>query len=90
MKGGPKKAFSDKYNLDSPSNLANWFNALLSLTPQDNLELLAEINVKGDGKTKFFVSTWTTYANMKAKLSDAEEYGHPFPGRWSDLDNDDV
>ena len=42
----------------------------------------------GDGRTKFAVSNWAIYTNVKGQMANAGEYGHPFAGRWSEFDND--
>ncbi len=90
VKGSPSKQFLEKYHLNERSHPDDWLNALIPLTPRDNLELIKDIDVKGNGSTKFSVSNWTTYTNCKARLSNAGEFGHQFAGRWKDIDNDDV
>ncbi len=82
--------FLEKYNLDETSHSADWFNALLPLTGRDNLELIDNIDVKNDKRTKFLVANWTAYTNCKARIANAGEFGSPFAGRWRDLSNDDV
>ncbi len=90
MKSGPSKQFLCKYKIDGHSHPCNWFNAILPLMPKDNLESIEDIDVNGDGRTKFAVSNWTAYTNLKAKLSNAREYGYPFARRWSELTTDEV
>ncbi len=64
-------------------------NALLPLTPCDNLEI-KEVNVKGDKQTNFLVSNFTVYTNMKAGFANVGKWGHSFAWRWEYLTNDDV
>ena len=71
--GGPNKSFLKKHGLDENSHPADWFNALMPLTPKDNLEHLSDVDVKGDGKTKFAISNWTPYTNQKASMENAGE-----------------
>ncbi len=75
--GGPNPLFLQKFNLDQLSHPADWINALLPLTLLDNL--INNVNITGDGKTKFYVANWTTYTYTKAMLSTAGQFGHPFP-----------
>jgi len=49
----------------------DWLNALMSMFPEDNLEDPLGANVKEDGVSKFSVSQWTAYSNMKATLVNA-------------------
>ena len=53
--GGPNKSFLKKHGLGKHSHPADWFNALMPLTPKDNLEHLSDVDVKGDGKTKISI-----------------------------------
>ena len=53
---GPNKSFLEKHELDEHSHPADWFNALMPLTPKDDLEHLSDVDVKGDGKTKSAIS----------------------------------
>jgi len=76
-KGGPCSRFCLKYGLDEKSHPADWLDSLLPLTPKDNLEDLAEIDVTGDRKTKFAISNWTSYTAAKARISAVGQ-------RWSD------
>mmetsp|Transcript_14413 Transcript_14413/g.30257 ORF Transcript_14413/g.30257 Transcript_14413/m.30257 type:complete len:556 (-) Transcript_14413:739-2406(-) len=87
-KGGPNRKFLEKYRLNETSHPADWVNALLPLTPSDNLESIEDVDVKGDKRTKFSVSNWTSYTNMKATI--AGERGHSVTGRWTNMTNDDV
>ncbi len=89
-KGGPKLSFLEKYKLDEESHPANWLNLLLPLTPMDNLELLEDVDVKGDKRNKFSVANWTAYTNTKAKISNAREWGHKLAGQLTDVTIDDV
>lgn len=73
--GGPKMDFIKEHNLSRKSHLMNWFNALMTLTPGDNLETLEEVDVTGDSKTKFAISNWTAYTNTKAMLVSADQSG---------------
>ena len=67
-----------------------WFNALLPQTPKDNNEKLKDIDVKGYGKTKFAMSNWTSYTNMKASIANAGEEGHIFAGKYKTFKNNDL
>ena len=40
------------------------------------MEHLSDVDVKGDGKTKFAVSNWTSYTNQKASMENSGEEGH--------------
>ena len=89
-RGGPNSDFLKKHALDEHSHPMDWFNALLPMTPKDNLEDAAKANVKGDRTTKFSVSSWAAYTNSKAKLVNAGGKGQIFEGRWKDLEPEDV
>ncbi len=65
-KGGSKWMFMEKYHFNEYSHLADWLNSLLPLTLHNNLETIESVDVKGDKKTKFSVSNWTSYTNTKA------------------------
>ena len=52
------------------------------MTPVDNKECPKKANVTGDKKTKFSVSNWTKYSNMKAMAENAGEEGHIFEGKY--------
>ena len=67
-----------KHGLDEHSYPMDWFNELLPQTPKDNNEKLKDIDVKGDGKTEFAMSNWTSYTNMKESIANAGEEGHIF------------
>lgn len=69
---GPTLSFLKKYKLDEKSHPADWLNALRLLTLKEKLELVDDVNVKGDWKTKFAISNWTAYTNMKTKITNAE------------------
>ncbi len=90
VKGGTSKQFLEKYHSNECSNAADWFDALLPLTQRDNIESIKDIDVKGSGSTKFYVSNWTTYTNCKARLSNAGNFGHRFVEWLKDIDSDDV
>jgi hypothetical protein len=68
----------------------DWFTALVPLTPNDNKEDLSVANVKGDRRTKFALSNWTTYSNTKAMLCNAGEKGHIFAGKHCQFKNQDI
>ena len=76
--GDPNKHFLRKHGMDKHSHPMYWFNALLPPTPKDNRVKLKDINVKGYGKTKFDMSNWMSYTNMKASIAHAGEEGHIF------------
>eukprot|EP00957_Ditylum_brightwellii_P148155 11280234-Ditylum_brightwellii.AAC.1 len=65
-KGGPCMEFYKNYGVDKNSHHAEWFNALTPLTPEDNLEDIAEVDVTCDRKTKVCVANWTAYTATKA------------------------
>ena len=88
-RGRPCPEFLRKYGLDRLSHPANWFNSVLPLTPKDNFEEIGDVDLTGDGRTKFSVSNWTIYTNVKGHMANAREYGHTFAGRWSEFDNDE-
>ena len=88
--GGPSSAFLRRYNLDENSHPADFWSALMPLTPKDNKEDTIKANVKGDRKTKFAVSNWTSYTNAKANLVNAGEEGHIFAGRYTPFTNLDI
>ena len=56
---GPDPKFIEKYGLDKLSILDDWLNAILPILPQDNLEPLSEVNVTGEGRTKFCIANYT-------------------------------
>ncbi len=84
-RGGPYSDFLKKYKLDENSHPIHWLNAILPLTPTDNLEDVSKANVTEDGKTKFSVSMWTAYNNKKALFENAGEPGHIYAGKWKTL-----
>ena len=61
--------FLKKHGLDKHSHPMNWFNALLPMTPKDNLEDPSKASVKGNRRTKFGVSNWSAYTNAKQSSS---------------------
>ena len=60
----------------------DWFNALMPMRPEDNLEDPAVANVKGDKRSKFSVSNFAAYSNTKATMVNAGEKGHIFEGKY--------
>ena len=82
VKGGPNIAFLKKHKLNENSHPLDWFNAVLPLTPDDNLEDVADIDVKGNGKSKFAISNWTAYTSSKAAICNAGEDGYIFAGKY--------
>ena len=58
----------------------DWFNDMIPVPPEENLENPEVDNVKGDKKSKFLVSQWSAYSNAKASLTNAGEKGHIFLG----------
>ena len=88
--GGPNKDFLKKYGLNEKSHPMDWLNAILPLTQKGNLEEIQDIDVKGDGISKFSVSNWTSYTNAKAMLSRAGEKGHIYKDKWKDFNDDDI
>eukprot|EP00957_Ditylum_brightwellii_P069064 5242665-Ditylum_brightwellii.AAC.1 len=69
--GGPCTFFCRKYGLDIKRHPPDWFNALLHITPKDNMEDMLEVDVMGDKTTKFCVSNWTSYTGRYKDLSTA-------------------
>ncbi len=53
VKSSPSKQFLEKYHLNESSHPADWFNALIPLTPHDNFESIEDIDVKMNGSTNF-------------------------------------
>jgi len=88
--GGPNMEFLNKHGLDEHSHPMDWFNALLPMTPNDNLEDLVKANVKCDKTWKFAVSNWAEYMNTKAKLSNAGKEGYIFAGVYRDFQPQDI
>ena len=77
-----------KYGLERLSHPEDWFDIFLPLTPKDNFDEIGDVDVTGDGRTKFAVSNWTIYTNVKGQMANTGEYGNPFAGRWSEFDNE--
>ena len=83
--GGPNKSFLKKHVLDKYNHPADWFNALMPLTPKDNLEHLSDVDVKRDGKTKFAilhqlldpVNEWPKRYKNNGKNESGKRSGHP-------------
>mmetsp|Transcript_34408 Transcript_34408/g.74376 ORF Transcript_34408/g.74376 Transcript_34408/m.74376 type:complete len:121 (-) Transcript_34408:1533-1895(-) len=48
VKGGPNMEFLRRHMLDEHSHPMDCFNALMPLTPRDNIEDVTAANVKGD------------------------------------------
>jgi len=66
IQGGPNGAFIEKHNLNQQSHPINWMNALLPMVLAYNLEDPQWANIIGDEETKFALSYWTIYSNLKA------------------------
>ncbi len=47
-KGGPKLSFLERYKLDEKIHPTNCLNVLLPLVTRDNLELMEDVDMKGD------------------------------------------
>ena len=90
MYGGPNKDFLKKHGLNEKSHPMNWLNYILPLTAEDNLEDIAAVDAKGDGKTKFSVANWTKYTNSKAYLAGAGEPGNIYAGNFTPFNDDDI
>ncbi len=88
--GGPSTNFLRRYNLDENSHPMDWFTAFMPLTPDDNKEDPAVVNVKGDRRTKFAVLNWTAYSNTKAMPNGTGEEGHIFAGKHKPFKNQDI
>jgi hypothetical protein len=60
------------------------------LTPDMNREDPGVANVKGNKTTKFAISNWTAYSNMKGMICNAGEPGHIFAGKFKPFKNEDI
>ncbi len=89
-KGGPNSSFLKKYGLNEHSYPVHWLNALLPMYRNDNHESIKDVDVTNDGKTKFSVSMWTMYTNMKASFENAGEPGHIYAGKWKNFSTDEI
>ena len=49
----------------------NWFRSCMPLYPSDNLEDFKSIGAIGNGTTKFSVSNWRGYTNLKVEMAGA-------------------
>ncbi len=78
------------WNQCANNHPCNWFNGLLPLTLKDNLESIEDIDVNGEGQTRFSVSNLTVYTITKAILSNTGQCEHPFAIQWSKLSNNEV
>ena len=90
VEGGPNGDFIKKHNLDEHSHPMDWFVSLMPLTQKDNKESIGDIDVTGDGRTKFAMSNWSKYTSVKAAMADAGEPGHIFAGKYKPLTTDDI
>ena len=68
----------------------DWFNALLTMTPEEKLENPAVANVKGEKKSKLLISTWSAYSNAKASLANAGDKGHIFESTFKPFTPEDI
>eukprot|EP00957_Ditylum_brightwellii_P131394 10020741-Ditylum_brightwellii.AAC.1 len=75
-KSGPCACFCRKYGLDEKSHPADWFNALLPITPKDSMEEVSEVDVTDDKTTKFCIANWTSYTNAKERMANTSEEEH--------------
>ncbi len=87
---GPNGPFMEPYGLDETSHPMDWFMAFMPLTPTMNREDPGVANVKGDKTTKFAISNWTAYSNMKVMICNTGEPGHIFAGKFKPFKNDDI
>ena len=83
-------AFLRMHMLDEHSHPMDWFNALMTLTPSDNIEDGAAANVKGDKRTKFTMSNWAEYSNTTSLLVNAGEVEHIYAGKYKPLTPADI
>ena len=90
VRGGPNSSFLKKHDLDEHAHPMDWFNALMPMFPEDNLEDPLKANVKGDGVSKFSVSQWAAYSNTKATLANAGQKGHIFEGKFKPFTPHDI
>ena len=88
--GGPSIDFLRRYGLDKNNHLMDWFTAFMPLTPENNKEDPAVVNVKGDRHTKFAVSNWTAYSNTKAMMVGAGDECQIFAGKHRPFTNQDI
>jgi len=47
VRGGPDSAFLKKHDLDEHAHLMDWFNVLMPMFPEDNLEDPVKAKIKG-------------------------------------------
>jgi len=88
--GGPSTDFLRRYGLDENSHSMDWITAFMPLTPENNKEDPAVVNVKGDRHTKFAVSNWTAYSNTKAMMVGAGDECQIFAGKHRPFTNQDI
>ena len=72
---GPNSDHIIRYELDTFSEPLDWFCSLVPLYPDDNLEDLKYVDAIGDSKTKFCVSNWRGYTNLKAEMAGSGHKG---------------
>ncbi len=60
------------------------------MMPADNLEDAQLANVKGNKESKFTVSNWTFYSNLKAVMCNAGQEGHIFANKIQPFENSDI
>ncbi len=67
-----------------------WMNALLPMTPSNNLDDPWLPNVKGDKESKFTIFNWTILLNLKAVMCNEREEGQIFANKFKPFDNADT
>ena len=90
VKGGPNIDHLKKHGLCLLSDPLDWFRSVTPLYPSDNLEELEDIDAIGDATTKFCVSNWRGYTNMKAEMCGAGQKGGVYEKEWSPMTNVDL
>ena len=73
VKGGLNEKFLENYGIDQNSHQADWFSVFMTLTDDENLEELSDIDAIGNGKMKLAVSNFTCYINTKAMIVNTRE-----------------
>ena len=74
--------FGGKCGLDDKIMPNDWLNAILKISPIDNLEDIPDVDVMGDMKKKSCLDNWDIYSSTKAKMCNAGEPGHIYIGQY--------
>ncbi len=79
--GGPIDVIIKMYHQNECIHPIHGLNALLPATSADIKEAIDNVDVTGDGKTKFSLSMWTGYTNKKVAFESAGKPGHIYAGK---------